>query len=218
MALNTVTSKTNITAGNNAILYTCAHDKSHGKVDIDIVNASTFSTVRVALSIKPIASLTPDDYIVPLLELDSSDKQVSLTGIIVGKDEHIYVFVDIGEVNIRLAGTEEANAFVGKAGQLASGVVSATNTDTQIYTTNVVNAVSSSGSILIYNPTANNADIELYISTAATPSINDKTLSVTVRPGELISVNKVLINANETVFIRSTIVGVVFYFNGLVIL
>lgn len=216
MALNTVTSKTSIAENNNAICYTCAHDKSHAKIDLDIVNTAAFSTVRVALSIKPITSLAAEDFIVPMLELDTSDKQVSLTGIIVGKDEHLYVFVDSGAINVRVSGTEEANPFVGKAGQLVSVVTQQVNQNELIYTSNVVNTVSSTGSILIYNPNTANADIELYISTAATPSVNDRTLSITVRAGELISVNKALLNANESLFLKSTIAGLTVYFNGLV--
>lgn len=218
MSVNAVSAKMAVPANDHVTLYTCASDKSHALVDLDLVNASSSNvTVKIAVTNKPYTSLTDDDYILHNLLLSGQDNQVNISGIFVGKNENIYIEADAAGTNVRLSGIEEINSHVIASGQLASATYAPNTTPYQIYQTTLPTASSTSGYLNIYNPNATVSNIEIYVSSNTTPLNDDLVFKGSVESGQTICLNKILINQSEKLFMKVTDASVKAYLNGVVI-
>jgi hypothetical protein len=218
MAINTVSAKMAVPANNHATLYTCAPDKSHALVDLDLINTSNSNvTVKIAVTNKPYTSVTDDDYILHNLLFSSQDNQISISGVFVGKNENIYVEADASGVSIRLSGVEETNSHVIASGQLASATYAPNATPYQVYQTALATASSTSGYLNIYNPNAATSNISIYVSSNSTPANDDIVFTGSIGSGQTICLNKLLINQSEKVFITVSDASVKVYLNGVVI-
>jgi hypothetical protein len=218
MAINTVSAKMNVAANSYVTLYTCASDKSHALVDLDLINVDTSDvTVKIAVTNKAYNQLTVDDYILHNLVLSTSDNQANISGIFVGKNENIYVESQGASVNVRLSGIEETNPHVAAAGQLASATYVPNTNPYQLYQTNIATATSTSAYLNIYNPNSSASDIEVYISSNATPATADLVYKGSVASGQTICMDKLLINQSEKLFIKVSNASIRVYLNGVVI-
>jgi hypothetical protein len=218
MAINTVSAKMAIPANSHVTLYTCAPDKSHALVDLDLINTSNSNiTVKIAITSKPYTSLTDDDYILHSLLLSSQDNQINVSGIFVGKNENIYVEADAAGANIRLSGIEETNSHVVASGQLASATYAPNAAPYQIYQTMLPTASSTSGYLNVYNPNAATANVIFYVSSNSSPVNDDVVFTSSVGSQQTICLNKLLINQTEKLFIKVSDASVKVYLNGVVI-
>jgi len=218
MAINTVSSKMTVPANGYVTLYTCPADKSHALVDIDLFNTSTSNvTVKIAVTNKAHSALTPDDYILHDLLLSSVDNQVNITGIFVGKNEHIYVDANAAGINVRLSGIEETNVHVGKAGQLASNTYAPNATPYQVYQATIPNTSSTSCYLNIYNPNTTASNISIYVSSNTTPTNDDLIFTTSVGAQQTICIDKLLVNQPEKLFLKISDASVRVYLNGVVI-
>jgi len=218
MAINTVSSKMSVPANGHITLYTCPADKSHALVDIDLFNTSTSNvTLKIAVTNKAYSALTPDDYILHDLLLSSVDNQVNISGIFVGKNEHIYIEANAAGVNARLSGIEETNVHVGKAGQLASATYVPNATPYQVYQATLPNTSSTSCYLNIYNPNTTSSNISIYISSNTTPTNDDLIFTTSVAPQQTICIDKLLVNQPEKLFLKVSDASVRVYLNGVVI-
>jgi hypothetical protein len=218
MSVNTVSAKMAVPANNYVTLYTCASDKSHALVDLDLINTSNSNvTVKIAITKKPYTSVTTDDYILHNLLLSPQDNQINISGIFVGKNENIYVEADVSGVNIRLNGVEETNSYVIASGQLASAAYAPNATPYQVYQTTLATASSTSGYLNIYNPNATASNVSIYVSSNSAPANDDVVFTGSIGSGQTICLNKLLINQSEKLFIKVSDASVNVYLNGVVI-
>lgn len=203
MALNAVTSKMAVSANNHAVVYTCPFDKSHAKVDLDINNNFNGETkVKVAITNKPFTSIVEEDYIIHDLTLSTVDNQANISGVFVGKNEHVYVYVETGACSVRLTGTEEQNSVVIASGLLSSLLVNNNTSFYNFYQANQVNAVSTMGYLTLYNSNTTSVQFSIAISSNTTPLPEDIIYTNTMSPNMTICLNNLLINQSEKIFIK----------------
>jgi hypothetical protein len=218
MAINTVSAKMAVPANGHATLYTCASDKSHALVDLDLVNTSSSNVnVKIALTNKPYTSVTTDDYILHDLLLSPQDNQVNISGIFVGKNENVYIEADASGVNARLSGVEETNSYVIASGQLASATYAPNTTPYQVYQATQATASSTSGYLNIYNPNSTTSNIVIYVSSNSTPVNDDIVFTGSVGASQTLCLSKLLVNQSEKIFITVSDASVNVYLNGVVI-
>ncbi|EKD89593.1 MAG: hypothetical protein ACD_33C00036G0004 [uncultured bacterium] len=219
--LNPVVSKFTITAGNIQQVYVCPSDKSHAIVDLTLYKDNVIGDSLIAIALSTEANpvnLSTVDFFVDDIQLIGVVNSGELNKVIVGKDERLYVKVISGnDVNARLAGVEEANTKVAKAGRLAA--TSLPNTaQTKIYENLLPNISYISCSITVFNTVNNNnADVELWITTGASPSPTDKLVKVTIPAEDTTILENILITPNEKIFVQSSQANTEYFINGLVV-
>jgi hypothetical protein len=218
MAINTVSAKMNVPANGYVNLYTCASDKSHALVDLDLLNIGTSdANVKIAIANKAYSQLTVDDYILHNLLLSTVDNQANISGIFIGKNESIYIESQGASVNVRLSGIEETNPHVAASGQLASATYAPNTNPYQLYQTNIATATATSCYLNIYNPNSSTSNIEIYVSSNTTPTISDLVYKGDVIAGQTICMDKLLINQSEKIFVKVSNASIRVYLNGVVI-
>jgi len=218
MAINTVSAKMVVAANSYVTLYTCASDKSHALVDLDLLNPTlSDATVKIAVTNKAYSALTNDDYILHNILISTTDNQVNISGIFVGKNEYIYIESSGSSINARLSGIEETNSHVLAAGQLASGTYAPNATPYNVYQTTIPTASSTSCYINVYNPNTFVSNIEIYVSSNTNPTIDDLVYKGTINSQQTICMSKLLVNQSEKVFIKVSDASIILYVNGVVI-
>lgn len=219
--LNPVVSKFTLTAGVAQEVYSCPAGKSHAIIDLSFFkdDIATDTMIEVALTTKTTAAqLNSVDYFIDDIELIGTVNSAELSKLIVGSGERLYIRVVTGpDVVARLSGVEESNPMVLKAGRLAAMSVAGT-TQTVIFDNNQAGTAYSTCSITVYNSSATEmAEIEAWITTAATPSASDKVLRVTLPNQDTTIIENILISPNEKIFFRSSQPNAEFFVNGVVV-
>ena len=219
--LNPVVSKFSLTAGVAQEVYSCPVSKTHAIIDLSFFkdDLATDALIAVALSSESNpANLTTVDYFIDDIELIGIVNSAELNKVIVGSGERLYLKVISGpNIVVRLSGVEENNPKVLKGGRLAASSVTGT-TQTQIYIANLPNTAYVSTAVTIFNTSAtNNAQVQAWISTSATPAASDKILKITIPFQDTTILENILLAPNERVFIQSDQANTEYFINGIVI-
>lgn len=219
--LNPVVSKFILTAGIPQEVYSCPVSKSHAVVDLSFFkdDVSVDTLIEVALSTKSNpALLNSVDYFIDDIELIGTVNSAELSKIIVGSGERLYIRVVSGpNVVARLSGVEESNPIVLKAGRLAAMSVAGT-TQTVIFENNLAGTSYANCSITVYNAsTVDMAEIEAWITSAATPTDTDKVLRINVPNEDTTIVENILIAPNEKIVFRSSQANSEYFINGIIV-
>lgn len=219
--LNPISSKFSLTVGVPQEVYVCPAGKSHAIVDISFLkdNFLGSSLISVALTTESNpASLTTVDYFIDDIELVDEVNSAELNKIIVGTGERLVVKVIQGDnVNIRLSGVEENNPKVVKAGKLVAAVIAGT-AQSQIFSNAIPSVSYISASLTVYNSSAaNTAEVEIWITTQATPSNSDKVTKFKITPQDTTIIENVLLLPNEKIFVRSNQINGEYFLIGIVV-
>jgi hypothetical protein len=219
--LNPVVSKFTLTQGLPQEVYSCPVGKSHAIVDLsffkdDLANDALIA-VALATESNP-ANLTSVDYFIDDIELVGIVNSAELNKVVVGSGERLYLKVMVGpDIVVRMSGVEEANPKVLKAGRLAASSISGVS-QTQIYASVLPNTAYVSASITIFNTSAtNNAQVEAWITSSASPSSTDKVLKITIPFQDTTIIENVLLGATEKVFVQCDLTGCEYFVNGVVV-
>lgn len=220
--LNPVVSKFTLTAAGGAQeVYFCPAGKSHAVLDLTVFkNAFTGSSVvgvGLTTEANP-ANLTSLDFLVDDIELVNEVNSAELNKLIVGQGERVYVKVMSGsDVNLRLSGVEENNASVLKAGKLAAASIAGT-AQTKVYENGLSGVGYISGSLTIYNSDAlNTAEIEVWVTSGASPAASDKLCKIKVTPQDTTIMENLLLSPNEKIFVQSNQANSEFFLTGMVV-
>lgn len=219
--LNPVVSKFTLTQGNAQEVYICPATKSHAVVDLsffkDDSNSDALIAVALASESNP-ANLTSVDYFIDDIQLIGTVNAAELNKIVVGQGERLYIKVISGpDIVVRLSGVEENNPKVLKAGRLAASSIGNT-AQTQIYSNAIPNTAYISCSVTIFNTSATqNAVVEAWISTSATPSASDKVLKIEVPLQDTTILENILLAPNEKIFVGSSQADTEYFINGMVV-
>lgn len=220
--LNPIVSKFSLTAAGGAQeIYFCPAGKSHAVIDLTVFkNGFTGSSlVGFALSTEANpALLTSVDFLVDDIELLNEVNSAELNKLIVGQGERLYAKVMSGnDVNVRMSGVEENNASVLKAGRLAATSIAGT-AQTKVYE-NVLSGVAYiSGSLTIYNSDASNqADIQVWITSNASPAASDKIVNVKLASQDTIILENLLLSPNEKIFVQSDQANTEYFLAGMAV-
>lgn len=219
--LNPVVSKVAVPQGSVQEVYFCPPGKTHAVVDVSLYKDDTTadSIISLATSLDAnVANLTSVDYFIDDVKLIGTVNSVELNKIIVGQGEHLFVKVVSGpDVVVRVTGMEETNAKVLKAGRLAALSVNDINV-TEIYSNTDTAAAYISASMMVFNKsTTQNAIIEGWISSSATPAISDKTFKINIPANNTSIVANILLSPNEKIFVKSSLTGTEYFINGIVV-
>lgn len=219
--LNPIASKFSLTLNVPQEIYVCPSDKSHAIVDISFLkdNFEGSSIISVALTKEsnPV-NLTTVDYFIDDIELIDEVNSAELNKVVVGKGERIIVKVISGDpVTIRLTGIEESNPKVLAAGKIVGTVIAGT-AQTQIYASTLPGTAYVATSVTVYNssPTAT-AEVEIWITTQATPTPGDKVVNFKVTPADTTIIENILLLPNEKVFVRSNQANTEYFLVGMCI-
>lgn len=219
--LNPIVSKFTLTAGVPQEIYFCPAGKSHAVIDLTVFkNGFTGSSVigfALSTNADP-GTLTSVDYFVDDIELVNEVNSAEVNKLIVGTGERVYAKVMSGnDVNVRMSGVEENNASVLKAGKLmAVGVVG--TTQTKVYETTLPGVGYVSGTLTIYNADAvNQADIQVWVTSAGTPAASDKLCNVKLTAQDTIILENLLLSPNESIFVQSNQANGEYFFTGMVV-
>jgi len=219
--LNPVVSKFSLTQGVPQEVYFCPASKSHAIVDLSFFkdNINTNSLIAVGLSSESNpANLASVDFFVDDIELISTINSAELSKVIVGRGERLYVrVIQGGDVVVRVAGVEENNPLVVKAGRLA-GLATSGTSQTKIFENNLPNTAYATISITVFNvSTSETCNTEMWISTSETPSATDKILNISIPFNDTTIVVNVLVAPNEKLFVRSDKIGTEYFINGMIV-
>lgn len=219
--LNPIVSKFNVVPGTSQEIYACPAGKSHAIVDVSFLKNDTTTDAMVAVALT--TQSNPDalgslDYFIDDIFLSGSANTVELNKVIVGQGERLIVKVIEGSaVNVRISGVEENNPMIAKAGRLAAVAVPGTS-QVQVYANALPDIAYVSASITVYNASATTAaDIELWITSSASPSATDKVVLATLTAEDTMIMENVLISPNEKIFARSSQPNAEFFVNGMVV-
>lgn len=219
--LNPVVSKFSLTAGVPVEVYSCPATKTHSIVDLSFYkdNLAQDALIAVALTTEPNpANLTSVDYFIDDIELIGIVNSAELNKLVVGKGERLYLKVVSGpDVVIRLSGVEENNPKVLKAGRLAAASISGL-TQTSIFDNNLPNTAYTSCSVTIFNTaSSNNAEVQAWITSSATPGTADKVLKITIPFQDTTILENILLAPGEKVVIQSDQPNSEYFINGIVV-
>lgn len=219
--LNPVVSKFVLSAGIPQEVYSCPSNKSHAIVDLSFFKDSLAadSLIEIALSTKSNPALLDSvDYFIDDIELIGTVNSAELNKVIVGKNERLYIRVITGpDITIRMSGVEETNSMVLDAGRLAAMSVPGIS-QTLIYENNLPGTAYTTCSVTIYNASiSDTAEIEAWITTAATPAAEDKVLRINIPTEDTTIVENILLAPNEKIVFRSSQAGTEYFVNGVVV-
>jgi len=220
--LNPVVSKFSLTAGVPVEVYSCPATKTHSIVDLSFYkdNLAQDALIAVALATEPNpANLTSVDYFIDDIELIGIVNSAELNKVVVGKGERLYLKVVSGpDVVVRLSGVEENNPKVLKAGRLAAASISGL-TQTSIFDNNLPNTAYTSCSVTIFNTaSSNNAEVQAWITSSATPGTADKVLKITIPFQDTTILENILLAPGEKVVIQSDQPNSEYFINGIVVI
>lgn len=221
-ALNPIVSKFVIAPGVAQEVYMCPNTKSHSIVDISFFKDDTVSSSKIAVALTQESNpgaLTTLDFFIDDIELIGEVTSAELTKVTVGAGERLFIKVlDGTPASVRISGMEETNTKVLKAGRLAAAAVPGLS-QTQVFDASAFqNAAYVSTSVTIFNTSSQeNAKVEMWISSAATPTVADKVMLVTIPMEDTSIVENVLLLPNEKIFVTSNVAGVEYFVNGVVV-
>jgi len=219
--LNPVVSKFSLVAGVPQEVYICPVSKSHAVVDLSFFkdNLAGDALIAVALSAEsnPV-NLTSVDYFIDDIQLIGVVNSAELSKVTVGSGERLYIRVMSGvDIVARLSGVEETNPKVLKAGRLAASTIAGVG-QTQIYANALPNVSYISVAATIFNTSATqNAEIEVWISTSATPAASDKVLKLEIPTNDTTILESILLAPNERIFVRSNVANTEYFIVGTVV-
>jgi len=215
-----VTSKMTVNSGNVIEVYGCPSNKTNAYITLTFFkeDITADSLVMIALTDKTDpATLTTVDYFIDDLELIGTANNAELDKLIVGTNEKLYVKVVNGpDVNIRVSGVEENNPKIIKAGRLAASKLTGTG-QTQIFQNNFNNVAYITASITIFNTQADNALVEMWVTSNATPATSDKVMKIEIPGNDTTIVSNLMFNPNEKIFVRSNQPNTEYFINGIVV-
>jgi hypothetical protein len=220
--LNPIVAKFLMNPGVAQEVYMCPNTKSHAVVDLTFFKNDTTTSSKIAVALASESNpgaLTMVDYFIDDIELIGEVNSAELTKVMVGAGERLFIQVlDGSPVSVRISGVEENNSKVLKAGRLAAAAVNGTS-QVQVFDSSVfANAAYTSTSITIFNTSnTENAKVEMWISSSATPTNADKVMMVTIPMEDTTIVENVLLLPNEKIFVASEVAGVEYFVNGVVI-
>ena len=221
ISINPVVSKMTLTAGIPQEVYICPANKDFAMVDLTMFkdNLAQDALVAVAVSTNSDpAQLTTVDYFIDDIQLLGTSNSSELSKFVVGPSERLYVQVISGpDVNIRLAGLEHTFP-AGKildAGRLAASSITGT-TQTKIYENLLSGVAYISCSATIYNTSASDAVIEVWITSNTTPIASDKITKITIPSNETAILENMTLSPNEKIFVRSSQANTEYFVNGVV--
>lgn len=219
--LNPIAAKFVLTTGVAQEIYVCPVGKSHAIVDVSFLKDSFDDTVLISIALTKESNpqnLTNVDYFIDDIELVDEVNSAELNKVIVGTGERLIVKVLEGPgITLRVSGVEENNPKVVKAGKLVATVLAGT-AQTQIYANALPGVAYISTSITAYNPsTSAVAQVEVWISSQATPSDSDKIMRFKITPEDTTIIENVLLLPNEKVFVRSDQVNCEYFLVGMVV-
>ena len=219
--LNPVVSKFSLTAGVPQEVFSCPVTKTHAVVDLSFFKDDLANDALMAVALttesNP-ANLTSVDFFIDDIELIGMVNSAELNKVIVGAGERLYLLVVTGpDIVVRLSGMEENNPKVLKAGRLAAASIAGV-AQTMIWESNVPNTAYTAASVTIFNTSAdNNASVQAWISSSATPSASDKVLKITIPFEDTTIIENVLLAPNEKVFVQSDQPNTEFFINGTIV-
>ena len=219
--LNPVVSKFTLVQGVPQEVYVCPGSKSHAVVDLsffkDDLNGDALIAVALASESNP-ANLTSVDYFIDDIQLVGAVNSAELNKVIVGQGERLFIKVMSGvDIVARLSGVEENNPKVLKAGRLAASSIAGT-AQTQIFANALPNVAYISASATIFNTSATeNAQVEAWISSSATPAASDKVLKLEVPFSDTTILENILLAPNEKIFVKSSVTDTEYFVNGTVV-
>lgn len=220
--LNPIVAKFLMTPGVAQEVYMCPNTKSHAVVDLTFFRNDTTSSSKIAVALASESNpgaLTQVDYFIDDIELIGEVNSGELTKVMVGAGERLFIKVlDGSPVTVRISGVEENNSKVVKAGRLAAAAVAGTSQVQMFDASAFTNAAYVSTSITIYNVSSvENAKVEMWVSSSATPTNADKVMMVTIPMEDTTIVENLLLLPNEKVFVYSDVAGMEYFINGVVI-
>lgn len=219
--LNPVVSKFSLTAGVPQEVFSCPVTKTHAVVDLSFFKDDLANDALMAVALttesNP-ANLTSVDFFIDDIELIGMVNSAELNKVIVGAGERLYLLVVTGpDIVVRLSGMEENNPKVLKAGRLAAASIAGV-AQTMIWESNVPNTAYTAASVTIFNTSVdNNASVQAWISSSATPSASDKVLKITIPFEDTTIIENVLLAPNEKVFVQSDQPNTEFFINGTIV-
>ena len=218
--LNPFAGNFSVAQGAVQLVYTCPASKSHALVDLSFFKDNTNdATIQVALSTGSAGSLTSVDFFLDDIVLIGPNKTAELTKVIVGKNENLYVKLLAGTSNVRASGVEELNSKVGLAGRLAASNIPVANTQTKIFECVTAGAAYCSTSVTLYNSSAtNNATVQFWVTSGATPGAADKLMEAVVIPTDTVVIENLITLPGEKLWVRSDQGGCEYFVNGVVVL
>lgn len=220
-ALTPAFSRFNVSAGNTVEVYYCPGTKTHAYVDLsffkDANPGSSLIAVSLATESNP-ANLTSVDQFIDDIELIDTANVASLEKVVVGAGQRLYVKVVSGsDVSARVVAMEENNSKVAAAGRLAAVAVAGTG-QTQIYANAIADIAYISSSITIYNANASTpADIQGWISTAETPTAQDKSFKFSLPAQDTTILSNFVLAPNEKFFVQSSLANAEYFVVGTVV-
>ena len=219
--INSVFSKFQLTQGVVQEIYACPAGKTHAYVDVNFFkddNAAS-SLIAIAMSADPNpANLTSVDYFVDDIELIEMTNVSEISKVVVGQGERLYAVVMQGaDVNARLTAMEENNPKVLKAGRLAAASISGVG-QTQIFANALSNVAYISSSVTIFNTSATEeAVVEAWVTSSATPNASDKCLKITIPFQDTTILENLLLSPNEKIFVASSVPNAEYFVNGTIV-
>lgn len=219
--LNPVVSKFTLTAGVAQEVYFCPTAKSHAIIDLSFfkenLNGDALVAVALTTEANP-ANLTSVDYFIDDIELIDIVNSAELSKVVVGKGERLYLKLITGpDVTVRVSGVEEVNPKVLNAGRLAASSVTGTN-QTQIFSNSLPNTAYTTCSLTIFNTSSTeNAEVQAWVSSSATPSASDKVMKITIPFEDTTIIENMLMAPGEKIFFQSDKANTEFFVNGVVI-
>lgn len=218
--LNPVISKFLLTVNNPVQVYSCPVDKTHAILDVSFFRDSDDGDSLIAIAVSDTnnaSSLRTVDYLIDDIELIGSVNFAELNKLIVGAGQKVYIKVLKGpNVSIRLAGVEEKNPKVLKAGRLAAVTVPGVN-QTQIFHNNTPASAYTAASMTVFNTNTDDCVVEGWITNSATPSAGDKFIKLTIPSEDTVIVEAMLLAPDERIFFKSDKANTEYFIVGTVI-
>lgn len=219
--LNPIASKFSLALGVAQEIYVCPAGKSHAIVDVSFLKDTFLGDSLISIALTKESNpqnLTTVDYFIDDIELIDEVNSAELNKVIVGTGERLIVKVLSGEgVTVRVSGVEENNPKVVKAGKLVATVIAGT-AQTQIFANALPAVAYISTSVTVYNPSPTaTAEVEIWITTQATPIDSDKVVKFKVTPEDTTIIENVLMLPNEKVFVRSNQANTEYFLVGMII-
>lgn len=219
-SINSVTSNTALAVNDLFNIYTLASGKSHAVVDVSLFKPnSSAATFNVYITDTAIGSLTALDAVTRNMGIPTTNGSFLLEKAIVGPGQSVFIKSALGAFNARLAGVEENNTSIGSAGKLAAFLFTTGMTTPQLlYKPATLDPalVLCLCSMTAYNNGGTTASVDVYITTGTTPAPSDLVDTISIEAGKNGELANILLNPNESIFVKATPGNVNFHLNGYV--
>lgn len=204
--LNPVISKFLLTVNNPVQVYSCPAGKTHAILDVSFFRDSDVGDSLIGIAVSDsndASSLSTVDYFIDDIELIGSVNFAELNKLVVGAGQKVYIKVLQGpNVSIRLAGVEENNPKVLKAGRLAA-MATPTLNQTQLYHNDTPNAAYTAASLTIFNVNTEECVVEGWITSSTSPSAGDKFIKLAIPGQDTVIIEAMLLAPGERIFFKS---------------